>query len=259
MWKYGKTIRLSTPMLSSPGPDLGPKSSSLHRFASPTNWRYAGLMTHTSLLHPPLIALAAPLALLLASCATTPTATADPVANPQAAFMARLNALCGKSFAGRITGSEPTGADDDMAGQPLIMHVRGCTADRVEIPFHVGNDHSRTWIITRTAVGLRLKHDHRHEDGTSDAVTMYGGNTVTTGSATRQDFPIDEESIATFRANGLNRSLTNVWAVEVSPSADAAPRFTYELTRPAGPNARLFRVEFDLSHEVPTPPTPWGW
>lgn len=216
-------------------------------------------MTSTRLLPVRLTALAAPLTLLLASCGTTPTATADPVANSQAAFMARLNALCGKSFAGRITGSEPAGADDDMAGQPMIMHVRGCTADRVEIPFHVGNDHSRTWIITRTATGLQLKHDHRHEDGTSDAVTMYGGDTVMTGSATRQAFPVDADSIATFRANGLDRSVTNVWAIEVSPAADTAPRFTYELTRPAGNHARLFHVEFDLSREVPTPPTPWGW
>lgn len=191
---------------------------------------------------------------LLAGCASTPAAP-----NPQDAFMARLSALCGKAFAGRITGSEPAGADADMAGKPLVMHVRSCARDRIEIPFHVGTDRSRTWVITRTGAGLRLKHDHRHEDGSADKVTMYGGDTAASGTAGRQDFPVDAESIANFRANGLDRSVTNVWSVEVSDARDAKPVFVYELRRPAGPTARLFRVEFDLTQTVDTPPTPWGW
>ncbi|MFY8074053.1 MAG: hypothetical protein ACOVNK_00060 [Sphingorhabdus lacus] len=191
---------------------------------------------------------------LLAGCASTPAAP-----TPQDAFMARLSALCGKAFAGRIMGSEPAGADADMAGKPLVMHVRSCARDRIEIPFHVGTDRSRTWVITRTGTGLRLKHDHRHEDGSADKVTMYGGDTAASGTAGRQDFPVDAESIANFRANGLDRSVTNVWSVEVSDARDAKPVFVYELRRPAGPTARLFRVEFDLTQTVDTPPTPWGW
>jgi hypothetical protein len=167
--------------------------------------------------------------------------------------MARLNALCGQAFAGQIVASEPTGADAGMAGQPLIMHVRRCTAERVEIPFHVGTDRSRTWVITRTATGLRLRHDHRHADGSHDAVTMYGGDTADGGTATRQSFPVDAESIATFRANGLDRSITNVWSMEIDDAA-----FSYELIRPAGPAARLFRISFDLSQPVQAPPPPWG-
>ncbi|HPV66885.1 MAG TPA: hypothetical protein PLU56_01250, partial [Sphingorhabdus lacus] len=89
---------------------------------------------------------------LLAGCAATPAAAPD----PQAAFMERLSARCGKAFAGRILGSEPAGADADMAGKPLVMHVRSCARDRIEIPFHVGTDRSRTWVITRTGTGLRL-------------------------------------------------------------------------------------------------------
>lgn len=194
-------------------------------------------------------------ALLVSGCATNAVGGSD----PQRAFVARLNALCGKAFAGRIVASEPAGADADMAGKPLIMHVRTCSADRVEIPFHVGDDRSRTWVVTRTAVGLRLKHDHRHEDGTPDAVTMYGGDTAETGTADRQSFPVDAESTAMFRTNGLERSVTNVWTMEVSAADDAAPRFIYELRRPPGQTARLFRVEFDLSRPVAPPPTPWGW
>jgi hypothetical protein len=188
--------------------------------------------------------------LLLAGCATRAIDV-----NPQAQFIARLNALCGQAFAGRLVSDPAT--DSDMAGKTLVMHVRRCSATRVEIPFHVGNDRSRTWVITQTISGLRLKHDHRHEDGSNDPVTLYGGDTATDdrgrGTASRQSFPVDAESIATFRANGLNRSVTNVWTIEL----DAA-RFAYELRRPPGPTERYFRVEFDLAKPVPAPPAPWG-
>ncbi|MBA3835117.1 MAG: lipoprotein [Pseudomonadota bacterium] len=188
---------------------------------------------------------AAVAALALAGCASVPDA------DPQSRFMARLSSLCGQAFAGRLVTSDP--ADADMAGKPLVMHVASCSADEVRIPFHVGDDRSRTWVITRTASGLRLKHDHRHEDGSSDAVTMYGGDTAAPGTATRQEFPVDQESIALFRANNLPRSVTNVWAVETTPST-----FAYELRR-AAPDNRYFRVEFDLTRPVAPPPLPWGW
>src|SRR5690606_37642622 len=110
------------------------------------------------------LALAA-LALGLAACGRgpeTPPADAAP-ADPQAAFFANLSALCGQRFEGRVTTTDP--ADADFASQRLLMHVRDCSADEIRIPFHVGEDRSRTWIVTRTDSGLRLKHDHRHEDG----------------------------------------------------------------------------------------------
>ena len=193
--------------------------------------------------------LIAAVALAGAACTTVPGASA-----PADAFMAGIAAHCGKAYAGRIVANEPRPATPDaFEGKALVMHVRGCDApaSRLEIPFHVGDDHSRTWILTRTASGLRLKHDHRHEDGSPDATTMYGGDTAGAGSATRQEFPVDAESIATFRREGLNASLQNTWAMEIHPSM-----FAYELSRPGG---RLFRVEFDLGQPVDTPPTPWGW
>src|SRR3546814_20143598 len=110
------------------------------------------------------------------------------------------------------------------------MHVRGCDAPTRElrVPFHVGDDHSRTWVITRTADGLRLKHDHRHADGSEDVLTMYGGDTDAPGSAVRQEFPVDAESIALFEREGSEASVTNTWAMEVEPGA----RVLYELSRP---------------------------
>src|SRR3546814_4906706 len=96
---------------------------------------------------------------------------------PADAFMAALASHCGQAFAGRIVVDEPVAPGPDaFAGKALVMHVRGCDAPARElrVPFHVGDDHSRTWVITRTADGLRLKHDHRHADGSEDVLTMYG-------------------------------------------------------------------------------------
>lgn len=195
-------------------------------------------------------ALAFALAVTLASCAST----AETSASPQEAFLTAIAAQCGKAFEGRIIANEPKPATPDaFEGKRLVMHVRGCDAptERIEIPFHVGDDRSRTWILTRTADGLRLKHDHRHQDGSADDMTMYGGDTRGVGSAERQAFPVDAESIAMFRRGGLNASVENTWAMEIHPRT-----FVYELSRP---NGRLFKVEFDLTRPVEPPPTPWGW
>jgi pimeloyl-ACP methyl ester carboxylesterase len=167
------------------------------------------------------------------------------------AFLSRLREHCGQAFAGTLEVNEPADPADPFATQALVMHVRECGADELRIPFHVGTDRSRTWVLTRTASGLRLKHDHRHEDGSPDEVTMYGGDTVAPGSAGRQEFPADAESKTLFEKEGLTPSLDNVWAMEV----ENGQRFVYELSRPSG---RRLRVAFDLSRPVPPPPPPWG-
>nr|WP_245978983.1 hypothetical protein [Lysobacter pythonis] len=173
---------------------------------------------------------------------------------PADTFMAHVAAHCGKAYEGRIVANTPKSATPDaFEGKRLVMHVRGCDdpGQRLEVPFHVGDDHSRTWILTRLDHGLRLKHDHRHADGSPDAMTMYGGDSRHAGSATRQAFPVDAESIALFEKEGLNASVENTWAMEIHPRT-----FVYELSRP---NGRLFKVEFDLTRPVDPPPTPWGW
>lgn len=170
---------------------------------------------------------------------------------PADAFMARIAQHCGKAFAGRVVANNPPSPNDAFAGRELIMHVRECRSGELKVPFHVGEDRSRTWIITRTATGVRLKHDHRHKDGTPDESTMYGGESKAAGTDIRQEFPVDAESIANFAARGNKGSQTNTWAMEIEPDR----RFLYELSRPGG---RLFRVEFDLTKPVPPPPPPWG-
>lgn len=169
-------------------------------------------------------------------------------ATPQSRFFAALQALCGQAFEGRLVSTDA--ADREMAAQPLVMHVRACAGDTIRIPFHVGADRSRTWVVTRTSTGLRLKHDHRHEDGSEDALTQYGGDTASPGSAGRQEFPVDQFSRDLFTRQNRSVSNTNVWAMEVHPGRT----FVYELRR-AG---RHFRVEFDLSRPVAAPPPPWG-
>lgn len=197
--------------------------------------------------------------LALAGCASTPAGPRS-----QDAFWSALTSHCGKAYAGSLASNDP--ADADFRGAAMVMHVRECSEREIRVPFHVRRadgswDRSRTWVLTRTGSGLRLKHDHRHEDGTSDAVTMYGGDTADAGTARVQSFPVDAESIDMFKAEGLAASVTNVWTVEIDPAGARGARFAYQLrrTKAAGaPADRLFRVEFDATAPVATPPAPWG-
>jgi hypothetical protein len=185
---------------------------------------------------------AAALSLALMAC------TQPQPASPQDEFFARLAALCGQSFAGHVVSTDAQ--DADFASQPLVMQVRECSDTEIRIPFHVGDDHSRTWVITRTETGLRLKHDHRHEDGSEDVLTQYGGDTLSEGTPSRQEFPADQFSKDLFIAQDIPQSATYVWAVEVNPDAT----YVYELRR----EGRHFRVAFDTTAPVAPPPAPWG-
>ena len=204
----------------------------------------------------------------LAACATT---TVPPT--PQDGFWAALSSHCGKAYEGRLVSDDAR--DADWADKRMIAHWAQCGPRVVAIHFHVedadapqGWNRSRTWLVTRetienaaraTTVRLTLKHDHRHADGGEDAVTQYGGTTeLAAGSAQAQDFPIDAESIALFRREGLDASLTNVWRLEVDPEGERGAKFAYQLTRRNDPTRR-FRVEFDASEEVDAPPPAWGW
>lgn len=191
-------------------------------------------------------------AVLVASAAcAVPQSQPVAAAAPASAFFDTLSSLCGRAFAGRIVANEPRQPNDPFEGRPLVLHVRSCEPDRVLAPFHVGDDRSRTFIITRIGDRLRLKHDHRHHDGSEDVLTMYGGDTTSDGSAIRQEFPVDEFSKALFTREQREVSNTNTWAMEAHPGRT----FVYELARPG----RLFRVEFDLSVPVEPPPAPWGF
>lgn len=175
--------------------------------------------------------------LALAGCSTLSRSPATPAD----IFFGRLSDLCGHSYAGNLAAGNDS--DAAFANAALRAHVRECSEDEVRIAFEVGTDRSRTWIVTRTATGLRLKHRHLHDDGTEDDLSQYGGDTVTEGGAARQAFPVDAFSQALFTRTGRAVSNTNVWALEV----ERGVILTYELARPG----RLFRVSFDLSRPLP--------
>jgi len=177
---------------------------------------------------------------LLAGCAG-----AAPAPGPQASFWSQLQPLCGKAFAGTVVEAPP--GDTTFAGKALVMHVRTCEADEIRIPFHVGEDRSRTWVVTTSDRGLRLKHDHRHADGSEDPITQYGGDTRTPGAPDRQEFYADSLTAALIPA-----AVTNVWTIELQPGR----QFVYALRREG--TDRRFRIEFDLTRPVPVPPAPWG-
>lgn len=163
------------------------------------------------------------------------------------AFFDHLRAHCGKSYEGKVAMDNP--ASGGFNGR-LVMHVRKCSDTELQIPFHVGDDHSRTWILTKTGSGINLKHDHRNQDGSYDTSTMYGGHTLDAGYDRVQSFPIDQYSKELFVELGMAVSTTNMWQMYIYPEV-----FTYRLVR----EGREFRVEFDLTKPVSTPPTPWGY
>jgi hypothetical protein len=166
----------------------------------------------------------------------------------QDAFFNRITQHCGKAYAGKVI--EDTSNSPAFANKALIMHVRSCEPNQLKIPFYVGDDASRTWIITKTGAGLSLKHDHRHKDGTSDQLTMYGGHTHDAGWSQVQSFPADAPTKEMFTVQGLPQSNTNIWQIYIYPDT-----FSYRLVR----EGREFRVDFDLKKPIETPADPWGY
>ena len=164
-------------------------------------------------------------------------------------FFDNIAVNCGKAFEGKVTVDNATGPSS-FADKKLVMHVRKCNERELQVPFHVGDDASRTWIITKTGSGLSLKHDHRHQDGSDDVSTMYGGHTLDAGFASMQSFPADQYSKELFVSQGIPQSVGNTWQMYIYPE-----KFTYRLIR----QGREFRVDFDLTKHITPPAAPWGY
>ena len=164
------------------------------------------------------------------------------------AFFDSIKAHCGKAYEGKV--SVDNQGPSSFSEARLVMHVRKCSATELQVPFHVGKDASRTWIISKTGSGLSLKHDHRHQDGSDDVSTMYGGHTLDAGWDTVQSFPADEYSKQLFVQQGIPQSVGNTWQMFIYPE-----QFSYRLVR----EGREFRVDFDLTKPVTPPAAPWGY
>lgn len=127
-------------------------------------------------------------------------------------FFETLKALDGQTFEGEtdlIVGK----ANDEMADARLIVRFQDWGPDELRVPFQVDDNFSRTWILTRTDKGLLLKHDHRHEDGTPDEVTSYGGWATDSGTAHQQFFLADAETRELFP----HADDTAGWTLELQP------------------------------------------
>lgn len=160
-------------------------------------------------------------------------------------FKAEIEKHCGKSYEGKITEGAKEG--DGFTGERLVMQVLSCEKDQIKIPFYVGDDQSRTWILTFKNNRVQLKHDHRLKDGSHDEITMYGGTSTNTGHAHKQTFPADQET-----CDLIDRACPNVWWMTIDEK-----EFTYNL-RLVG-SERQFSVSFDLTKPIEFNKIPWGW
>lgn len=161
---------------------------------------------------------------LVATCMAISTVPAL-AANPHDQYMESWKSLCGQRFEGAMTYAiDPK---HDFAGKLLVAQATSCSDAEVRVPLQVGQDRSRTWVISRTATGLDLRHDHRHPDGTPDVQTMYGGPTRDQGSALAQSFYADS-----YTAELIKGAVTNIWTITLS--ADRTT-LTYHLERDGKP------------------------
>ena len=152
---------------------------------------------------------------LLGACVKKPMPTA------QQSFFANLKSLCGQVFTGAST--YPDDPNHDFAGKLLVADFASCEEQQIRIKFAVGEDHSRTWVVSQSDEGLLLKHDHRHADGTADEITNYGGWANDQGTLWRQHFAADQET-----AELIPAASTNVWMLQYDPNSQT---LTYDLKR----------------------------
>lgn len=155
----------------------------------------------------------------------------------QQAFFDHLADLCGKSFHGREVYMAP--GRESWAGKGMVMHVQVCEPDRVYIPFHLDEDHSRTWMFIVEEGRLRFRHDHRYPDGTPEELTLYGGYANELGTPFRQYFPADEYTIAL-----LTDTLQRQWNIVMDEGMHI---FSYQLQYKG---EVVFQADFDLTQPL---------
>ncbi len=164
------------------------------------------------------------------------------------AFWSLLQEHCGQAFEGRLITAAP-GFDMLDGSERLIVHFRQCSDFETRLPFHIEEgpdawDRSRTWVFFNHGTdGLELRHDHRHQDGSEEENTWYGGSAIEGGERwQRFVYPPRTEEMGVFMG----------WRVEIHPGE----RYTYGTMRD---DEWTFRVDFDLSKPVEPPPPPWGF
>lgn len=152
-------------------------------------------------------------------------------------FFENLKSLKGKTVYGRAIYMPDTTQTNDFWGKELSFTVQQSKRSELRMPFHVGENKTRTWILKKTGNGIQLKHDHRHSDGSQDSITNYGGDSdPAAGTALIQYFPADS-----FTAGLIPSAAKNRWIMEFSPDKK---RLYYILERN---NSLRFKAEFYIT------------
>ncbi|TVR53298.1 MAG: hypothetical protein EA421_11530 [Gemmatimonadales bacterium] len=179
--------------------------------------------------------------LFLNSCAptdeTAPVAL-DPLA-AQRAFFEEMSSLCGQTFGGRTILAE----ESDTTFEParLYFTVENCGDDELRMPFVVGDDDSRTWILSMEEGGLTFVHEHLRPDGTPYENSGFGGRASGEGSDVFQHFP---DFQATEETPAAER---RVWRLRLDREYEI---FHYYLDRGGRP---AYRLVFHLGPPSPAP------
>jgi hypothetical protein len=168
------------------------------------------------------------------------------LAPEQRTFWDNIQEHCGNAYQGILADATPY-YEPFEAGQ-IIIHVRDCTDTLTHISLHIDDDHSRNLLLTKVDGTLRLKHDHRYEDGTEEEITQYGGDAPAPGLETRQIFEADEHTTEI-----LPDRFDNFWFIDIMDEETLA----YGVHWPK--HGHSIRLEFDISTPVDEPPAPWGY
>jgi len=178
------------------------------------------------------------LVVVLSSCNSMQENTEEITKTNEDIFFEHFKNLEGKTFAGKEVFIR-----EDMeswAHLDLIMHIREYTDSVVFVPFRVGDNTSRTWTLYRVNDGrLRLRHDHRHDDGTPEDLNLYGGYTGEGSTAISQFFPADD-----YTCNMLRRICDNEWNMQFSEDLST---FSYILKKEG---VKVIRIDFDLTRAL---------
>lgn len=156
-------------------------------------------------------------------------------------FWSALEQWQGGVYPGEVR-SAPAG-DTLFTGKTLTLTVQRAGPDSLRMPFWVGEDRSRTWIVTRHGELLQLRHDHRHADGEEDEVSDYGGMATNSGSARLQVFPADARTLSRLPYAGAN-----VWWYALDEEGN---QLCYQLRRMG--TDRFFQVCFDRTRPIQAP------
>ena len=169
---------------------------------------------------------------------------------PRDAYWENLRVPCGDAFPGRLA-LEPPGDEMLEGDELLVVHFDVCEDEEIRLPFHIEQmdgewDRSRTWIFRRMDDGrIELRHDHRTPDGEEDESTWYGAWTVGEGTATEQEFIIEDREFEDGETRG--------WRIIIEPGV----RYVYGTIRGG---EWTWRVDFDLSEPMDElPPPAWGY